>query len=77
MTKLKAQMILAAISLFVGLGVFISSFLVDPVGVIDPSVLTGLGMLLTFVGSVFGIDSNYKIKELMRNTPQATNEEKQ
>lgn len=37
-------------------------FWVAPVGIIDPSVLTALGMLLTFVGSVVGIDYNYKLK---------------
>lgn len=34
-----------------------------PIGQIHPTVLAAYGMILTFVGTVLGIDYNYKLKE--------------
>lgn len=38
------------------------AFFVPPMGVIDPSVLAAFGEILTFVGSLIGIDYHYKAK---------------
>lgn len=35
-------------------------FFVPPTGVIDPTVLTAFGEILTFAGALTGIDAKYK-----------------
>ena len=37
-------------------------FFAPPTGVIDASVLTAFGEILTFAGALFGIDAKYKSK---------------
>ena len=54
--KLKWQIIAAVAMCVVGAGLIIAGFIVNPVGEIHPSVLTALGELLTFSGSLFGIN---------------------
>ena len=56
------QIILAAS--LVGLGVILvfTSFAVPPTGIIDPSVLAAFGEILTFSGSIIGIDYHYQHK---------------
>ena len=54
--------------LSVGLCVFgglllIAGFIVPPLGEIHPSVLTAFGEILTFSGSLIGIDYHYRCKE--------------
>lgn len=43
-----------------GVGLLVLSMLMPPQGEIHPSVLAAFGMILTFVGTVMGIDYNYK-----------------
>ena len=45
-----------------GMGIVVFSLIVQPVGVIHATVVTTFGTILTFVGALFGIDSNAKIK---------------
>lgn len=52
----------AIIAFLVGIGLTIAGFVVPPTGVISGSVLTALGELLTFFGSVFGIASYTSIQ---------------
>ena len=40
----------------------LTAFFVPPLGVIDASVLTAFGEILTFAGAVMGIDYKYKNK---------------
>ena len=56
--KLWLGIVLAAF----GMGIVIFSLVVQPVGVIHATVVTTFGTILTFVGALFGIDSNAKIK---------------
>lgn len=58
------QMVLASVVLIVGLGLVIAGFVVEPAGVIDPTVLTAFGEALSFVGAIIGIDYSYKKKKL-------------
>ena len=46
-----------------GVGLTVAAFIVPPTGVIDPSVLTAFGEILTFAGSLIGIDYHYRFKE--------------
>lgn len=56
--KLWLGIILAAF----GMGIVIFSLIVPPVGAIHATVVTTFGTILTFVGALFGIDSNAKIR---------------
>lgn len=47
----------------VGVLLIFTSFAVPPIGVIDPSVLAAFGEMLTFSGSLIGIDYHYRYKE--------------
>ena len=40
-----------------------ADFALPPVGIIDSSVLVAFGEILTFVGSLVGIDYRYRYKE--------------
>ena len=46
----------------IGAGLMITGLIIKPLGEIHPSVLTAAGEALTFAGSAFGIDGNYKLK---------------
>jgi len=45
-----------------GITLITVAFLVPPLGVIHPTVLTAFGETLTFAGSIIGIDYHYKYK---------------
>ena len=45
-----------------GCGIITVSFFIDPRGEIHPSVLAAFGEILTFAGTVLGIDYKYKSK---------------
>lgn len=56
---------LSVIMSFIGVVFFGASFTVPPLGVIDPSVLTGIGELFGFTAAVSGISEygkNYRAK---------------
>ena len=59
----KLQLVSAVVLILLGAGLLIAGFIVPPTGVIDNSVLIAFGEILTFVGSLFGIDYHYKYKE--------------
>lgn len=60
--KLKTMLISAIIMVAMGCLLMIAGFIVPPTGEIHGSVLTAIGECLTFAGSVFGINTNYRIK---------------
>jgi uncharacterized Tic20 family protein len=60
--KLTVQLVCAVALIVVGVGLLIAGFILPPQGVIDASVLTAFGEILTFVGALFGIDYHYKYK---------------
>lgn len=45
-----------------GVILILAAFIVPPTGVIDPTVLTAFGEILTFSGSLIGIDYHYRYK---------------
>lgn len=57
-----AQQTAAYLMVAFGLALLTVSFLVPPLGSIDPSVLAAFGEILTFSGSVIGMDSHYRYK---------------
>lgn len=62
--KLEIQLIAACLLIIVGVGLLIAGFCVPPIGIIDNSVLIAFGEILTFAGSLFGIDYHYKYKSI-------------
>lgn len=59
-TKTHPQMLLAFA--VVSMGVLLVFFSVPPTGIIDASVLAAFGEMLTFAGSLIGIDYHYRYK---------------
>ncbi len=59
----KIQLICAVVLIALGAVLLVAGFSVPPTGVIDNSVLVAFGEILTFVGSLFGIDYHYKYKK--------------
>ena len=56
------QLVSAIVLLIVGVVLLFIGEFAPPVGVIDNSNLVAFGEILTFAGSVFGIDYNYRFK---------------
>ncbi len=56
------QLFCAAFMTAVGAGLLIAGFIVSPLGEIHSSVMISFGEILTFVGTIFGIDYRYKSK---------------
>ena len=64
---MKLQLTLAVIMSLCGLVLIFSAFILPPPGVIDSSVLVAFGEMLTFAGSLLGIDYHYKYKPNGKN----------
>ena len=62
MKQYKLQLIVAAALVVFGVLLIIAAFIVPPTGVIDPTVLTAFGEILTFSGAIIGIDYHHRIK---------------
>lgn len=54
------QIICAVAGMALGTFLIVMGMLSEPIGVLDSSVNIALGEVLTFVGSIIGIDYNYK-----------------
>ena len=61
-TRLKWMIICAVLMVIVGCCLIIAGMIIPPLGEIHPSVLTAVGEFLTFSGSLFGLNTNYRIK---------------
>lgn len=61
-TKQDREFILACILVLAGIVLIFLGFFIDPEGEISPSVLTAFGEILTFAGSVIGLDFSYRGK---------------
>ena len=62
MKRGKFQLTVSTLLVLFGVILISVSFLVPPTGVIDPTVLTAFGEILTFAGALIGIDAKYKSK---------------
>ena len=61
-SKHTIQQLTALVTVCFGVSLITAAFFVPPMGVIDPTVLTAFGELLTFAGSLIGIDSHYRFE---------------
>lgn len=66
--KLHVQYVASIATLVAGIGLLIAGFCVPPHGVIDASVLTAFGEIITFAGTVWGIGNatDRKVYEIER-----------
>ena len=60
---MKHQICLAVMLVIFGVVLISVAFFVPPTGVIDPTVLTAFGEILTFAGAIIGIDYRHRVKE--------------
>lgn len=60
--KTNIQMWVAVFLVAFGVMLIIAAFIVPPTGVIDPTVLTAFGEILTFAGAIIGIDYHHRVK---------------
>lgn len=58
-----SQLIISISLLIFGVIMLTTSFFVPPTGVIDASVLTAFGEILTFAGALIGIDYKYRNRQ--------------
>ena len=72
----KGQLRLASCMCIFGCLLVATGFVVNPAGVIDPTVLTAFGEILTFAGSIIGIDYSYKRGLRKREQEQEEEENK-
>ena len=63
------QLLTAVALVIFGILLTTAGFCTKPVGEIHPSVLTAFGEVLTFSGSIIGIDYSYKKKKLDHENP--------
>lgn len=57
------QLLLAGCLVFFGCALLTAGIAIPPAGVIDSSVLVAFGEILTFAGSLVGIDYHYRYKK--------------
>ena len=62
-TNINIQLITAAILSVGGLAMLFCGVFIDPQGQIHESLLIGFGEVMTFAGSLMGIDYHYKSKQ--------------
>lgn len=77
MTKLDQEFILACILVLAGIVLIFLGFFTEPEGEISPSVLTAFGEILTFAGSVIGLDFSYRSKIANRKKDNEDNTKKE
>lgn len=61
--KTNIQLLIAFITILVGLFLLIAGLYIPPVGIIHNSVLIAFGEIATFVGALVGIDYKYRITQ--------------
>lgn len=62
--KMTIQLWLGVFLAIMGIILLWVGLFLPPIGIIDASVLTGLGEVFTFSGSLIGIDYTYKYKTI-------------
>ena len=60
--KDKLSYVLCISSFIIGVLLTIAGFVVNPLGEVDASVLTSLGLFLSFSGSIIGITQHYSME---------------
>ena len=76
--KMTIQLWLGVCLVVMGILLLWTSFFVNPMGIIDSSVLAAVGEVFTFAGALIGIDYTYKYKTIkyLRNNGEGLEDEK-
>ena len=61
-SKQTVQLIAAYLTALFGMVMITVALFLQPLGVIDPSVLTAFGEVLTFSGALLGMDYHYRFR---------------
>lgn len=73
-TKEKIQYIFAGMAFLFGLALIgTAAWCIEPLGVVDATIITIFGLILSFIGAVFGLNLHYS-NELMNFKTQAREE---
>lgn len=73
-TKEKIQYIFAGMAFVFGLALIgTAAWCIEPLGVVDATIITIFGLILSFIGAVFGLNLHYS-NELMNFKTQAREE---
>lgn len=60
--KNKMSYVLCISSFIIGVALTVAGFFVNPIGEVHASILTSLGVFLTFSGSIIGISQHYSME---------------
>ena len=60
--KMTLEFFFGFICALIGIGLLWAALFIPPIGIIDASVLTAVGEVLTFSGALVGIDYTYRFK---------------
>lgn len=63
LTREWVKMFIGLFLMIFGMAIVVYSLVMPPLGVIDGSVITVFGLVIGYMGSMFGIDSHAKIKQ--------------
>lgn len=74
--KMTVQLLCAIIMVVTGVAIIFCGIWITPKGVIDNSLLAALGEVLTFAGSVLGVDYHYKAKVYLDKKFTSSEDEK-
>lgn len=75
--KLKWMIICAVLLVILGAALILMGLFLPPIGEIHPSVLTALGEVFTFSGSLWGLNTHYRIKTDQMDTDIEIQKEKE
>lgn len=72
--KMTIEFILGFICSLIGIGLLWAALFIPPIGIIDASVLTAVGEVLTFSGALVGIDYSYRFKHFKLENGKKTDD---
>lgn len=75
--KMTIQLWLGVFLAVTGVALLWAGLFIHPVGIIHPSVLTGIGEVFTFSGALIGIDYTYKFKTIKYLSQEEEDEEEE
>ena len=75
--KLKWMIICAVLLVVLGAALILMGMFLPPTGEIHPSVLTALGEVFTFSGSLWGLNTHYRIKTDQMDTDLEINKKEE
>ncbi len=72
--KMTLEFLFGFICALIGIGLLWAALFIPPIGIIDASVLTAVGEVLTFSGALVGIDYSYRFKHFKLENGKKTDD---